>query len=214
MSRLKAKCPGKDVIVVELGRGHHPPPPARGPERRQIQPVEEEEPGLRLPQPGEQRRQRGLPAARRALPGGGAPPPASPGCTPARPGPRGAPWRKTRSCASSRGAPLAPRPGRCVWAAGHRRAGSPPAGGWPPQTAGPPGATRARHPPDAPAPWRTFSRLHRPATSPPRRWPPRRLCRGPPPAPAPDLVALRGASHGDERREPRCVRSRRCDAAR
>ena len=63
--QVEGQGPGKDVVVVELGRGHHPPPPARGPERWQIQPPEEEEPRLRLPQPGEQRRQRGLPAPRR-----------------------------------------------------------------------------------------------------------------------------------------------------
>ena len=30
--QVEGQGPGKEVIVVELWRGHHPPPPARGPE--------------------------------------------------------------------------------------------------------------------------------------------------------------------------------------
>src|SRR5215470_11775082 len=55
---------GKDVIIVELGRGNHPLAPARGSEGVPVQPSEEEQPRLRLPQPGEQRRQRGLAPSR------------------------------------------------------------------------------------------------------------------------------------------------------
>ena len=63
--QVEGQSPCKNVIVVELWRGYDPAPPARGPERWQIQTTEEKEPRLRLPQPSEQRRQRGLPTPRR-----------------------------------------------------------------------------------------------------------------------------------------------------
>ena len=74
ISRLKAKVPAKDVVVVELWRGHHPPPPARGAQGLAVQPPEEQEAGVRLAQPGEERRQGGFSAPRwsfqqQALPG-------------------------------------------------------------------------------------------------------------------------------------------------
>jgi hypothetical protein len=61
--QVEGERPGKDVIVMELRHGHDPLPPAGDPKRWQIQPTEEEQPGLRLPQPREQRGQRGLAAS-------------------------------------------------------------------------------------------------------------------------------------------------------
>ena len=73
--QIERQRPAKDMVVVELRRGHHLPPPARRPERREIQAAEEEEPGLRLPHPGEQGRQCGLPAPRRPFEEEAVPPP-------------------------------------------------------------------------------------------------------------------------------------------
>ena len=47
--QIEGQGPGKEVIVVELWRSHYSVPPARGPERWQIQTTQEEESGLRLP---------------------------------------------------------------------------------------------------------------------------------------------------------------------
>jgi hypothetical protein len=47
--QVEGQGPGKEVIVVELWRGHDPVPPARGPERWQIQTTQEKESRLRLP---------------------------------------------------------------------------------------------------------------------------------------------------------------------
>jgi hypothetical protein len=58
--QVEGERPGKDVIVMELRHSHHPLPPAGGPKRWQIQPTQEEQPGLRLPQPREQRTASGL----------------------------------------------------------------------------------------------------------------------------------------------------------
>ena len=64
MSRLKAKAPGEHVILVELRRRNHPPPPGVCAQRRPIQPVEQQHAGLRRPQAGQQRDERRLPASR------------------------------------------------------------------------------------------------------------------------------------------------------